>query len=208
MLNPLALLYLHPRPLALKVIPLRMLHYTGRWSVLLNILQSHELIYHMQLIKLARFSMHQLRNTFTLLNTSFSMSREHCLMVSHFYTHPLLLLGYSDADWARCTKTRQSTYGYSTFLVVILSLRVLRNNLLSLILVVNLSNKLLLIWLLKLFRSLTSYGSYMFFPHLGLLFCVTTVVPFFLAKIQFLTNEQNTLTLIITLIVNLYFLEN
>ncbi|KAJ0834758.1 putative RNA-directed DNA polymerase [Helianthus annuus] len=34
------------------------------------------------------------------------------------YSHPIhtSLLGYSDADWARCLETRRSTYGYSIFL--------------------------------------------------------------------------------------------
>lgn len=30
--------------------------------------------------------------------------------------HSSSILGYSDADWARCIATRRSTYGYSIFL--------------------------------------------------------------------------------------------
>ncbi|GKC37316.1 uncharacterized mitochondrial protein-like protein, partial [Tanacetum coccineum] len=30
--------------------------------------------------------------------------------------HSNFILGYSDADWARCIETRRSTYGYSIFL--------------------------------------------------------------------------------------------
>ncbi|GKF25010.1 uncharacterized mitochondrial protein-like protein, partial [Tanacetum coccineum] len=30
--------------------------------------------------------------------------------------HSNSILGYSDADWARCIETRRSTYGYSIFL--------------------------------------------------------------------------------------------
>ncbi|KAK9058098.1 hypothetical protein SSX86_022938 [Deinandra increscens subsp. villosa] len=49
------------------------------------------------------------------------------------------ILGYSDADWARCIETCRSTYGYSILLAGTLSLGVLRSNLQLPALAVNLN---------------------------------------------------------------------
>jgi hypothetical protein len=58
---------------------------------------------------------------------------------------------YSNADWAGCPDTRRSTSGYTIFWVTFSSRGVLRNNLLFLVLVVNLSIAPWLTRLLKLF---------------------------------------------------------
>lgn len=69
-----------------------------------------------------------------------------------------MLIGYSDADWARCIETRHSTYGYSIFLEEILCLGVIKNNLLSLDPVVNLSIGLWQILLRNSSRLLICYA--------------------------------------------------
>jgi hypothetical protein len=64
---------------------------------------------------------------------------------------PTSLTAYSDADWAGCPDTRCSTSSYAIFWVTISSCGVLRNNLLFLVLVVNLSIVCWLTQLRKLF---------------------------------------------------------
>ncbi|KAJ0520890.1 putative RNA-directed DNA polymerase [Helianthus annuus] len=84
------------------------------------------------------------------------------------------IIGYSDADRARCLETRRSTFGYS---VEISSLGVLRNKQKLLVQAASRSTGLWLMWQQKLFGLLIYYKNFGHY-HLQDLPCyVTTKVP-------------------------------
>lgn len=84
------------------------------------------------------------------------------------------------------------------FLVEILYLWVLRNNLLSLVRVVSLSIMVWHIPLLRLSWSLIFFDSFMSYLLIVQPFYVISEVPYFSVRIQFLTNEPN-MSILITI---------